>query len=170
MIIGITGYAGVGKDSFAMALEPHGYRRRSFADPLKAIAEEMYPWVRILNRVLGRERAKRWCPPVRRAYQRLGTAVREHLSRDVWAEHLLRDTPPNTVIADVRYANEAELITRHRGIIVKINRPGYGPVNGHHSETLEGIVPTYVVNNDGTLRDLSIYAHLFHDLVSRLHG
>jgi hypothetical protein len=111
MIVGIAGYAGAGKDTAAAALKALGFRQDSLAAPLKAMALDINPWIRIpgtkgtsggymdhlfvtlqsLFNVCGHdwEKAKRY-DGVRQFLQRLGTeGVRKHLGEDTWVNALV---------------------------------------------------------------------------------
>lgn len=112
MLIGLTGKARAGKDTVAARLvERHGFTRVAFADPLKAAALGLDPYVRVeddevgplreacgfqafhgssyyrLSRVVafaGWEAAK-GVREVRRTLQRFGQeAVRENVADDAW--------------------------------------------------------------------------------------
>jgi len=62
---------------------------------------------------------------------------------------------PNWAITDVRFPNEAKAIKDKGGIIVRIERPGFGPVNDHFSETaLDNYQFDYTINNDGDFEKL----------------
>jgi hypothetical protein len=49
------------------------------------------------------------------------------------------------VFADVRFPNEGDAIRALGGKIIRINRPGVGPVNGHTSETAMDNYPYDVI-------------------------
>ena len=112
---------------------------------------------------------------VRDLLQKLGTdAMREGLHQNVWVNALMADyTPtqvqwsdgpvggyedgpmPNWIITDTRFPNEAQAIKDKGGIVIKVQRPGVGPVNNHPSETaLKDYQFDYVINNNGSLEDL----------------
>jgi hypothetical protein len=60
---------------------------------------------------------------------------------------------PRLVITDVRFPNEAEEIKRRGGIIIRVVRDGYGPVNEHVSEVAyEG--QDILIENNGSIEDL----------------
>lgn len=183
MIIGIAGYAGAGKDTAAAALASlPGWRQDSLAAPLKAMALDLNPWIRIpgtkttggtymdhifttlqgLFETCGRdwERAKRY-EGVREFLQRLGTeGVRKHLGENVWADALyLRhitetnsvDGPSHTVVADVRFPNEALICDQ----LLLVIRPGVGPVNDHPSDAgLPHSLASHIIVNDGSIKEL----------------
>ena len=170
MIIALTGYAGAGKDTLAEAFISRGWVRYAFADPLKLLAEDLHPWLKLANKVLGRERAKRWLPPVRRAYQNLGAAARVRLHDSVWTDIVVNRIavePRNVIITDLRYANEACAVRDLGGYIILVTRRGVGPANSHESEKLEGITADYMVRNDGTVADLWDYVDLIPDTLRR---
>lgn len=182
MIIALTGYSGVGKDALAaMLVERDGFRRYAHADAVRELAFMLNP--RVPSKALGvgvssiRAEVNRWGwgqakvqePGVRAALQTLGESCREVLGEEVWVRALwhkvatdcgadwLNDRPTNwpMVITDVRYPNEAERARARGGLVVRITRPGVGPVNDHVSETAMDDYPVdATLNNNGTLDDL----------------
>ena len=50
-------------------------------------------------------------------------------------EYLTEVKKPNWIITDTRFVNEAEAIKQKGGIIIRVERPGYKPINDHPSET-----------------------------------
>jgi hypothetical protein len=112
---------------------------------------------------------------VRDLLQILGTeAMRDGLHTNVWVNALMadykmhpehfndiangRDTSdgyPNWIITDTRFPNEAQAIKDKGGMVIKVERPGVGPVNGHPSEdALKDYNFDYVIHNDGSINDL----------------
>jgi hypothetical protein len=112
---------------------------------------------------------------VRDLLQILGTeAMRDGLHKNVWVNALMADyTPtqvqwsqgpiggyedgplPNWIITDTRFPNEAQAIKDKGGLVIKVDRPGVGPVNGHPSEdALKDYNFDYVIHNDGSINDL----------------
>lgn len=143
-LVGMVGYAQAGKDTFAGYL---GYQRLAFADVLKAVAYGADPIVHVENGEcvrlrtvvdhLGWEVCKSEYPEVRRFLQLLGTeGGRDNLGPNVWVDAAFKDYNPRlpTVFTDVRFPNEIEAIKARGGIIVRIDRVGHVPVNGHVSE------------------------------------
>lgn len=168
-LVGLTGFAGSGKDTAAAGLVAAGWTRQAFADPVRAMALAIDPlveWdvfshnpVRLSLLVAKRGwHVSKQCPEVRRLLQVIGTdAVRVHLGEDAWVQAFdrARDRRADTVATDVRFPNEAHHIQRMGGIVIRIDRPGIGPVNGHESEILvDGVVTDAVVVNDGTPEQL----------------
>lgn len=174
-LVGLTGYASAGKDAAAEGLVAAGWMRQAFADPVRSMAlaidpiiaatigdrGDLFPYkgcLRLTTIVqnFGWDEAK-GITEVRQFLQRLGTdAVRVHLGADAWvrAFDLARDRRANTVAPDVRFPNEADHIQRMGGIVIRIDRPGVGPVNGHVSEAVDGLEVDATVVNDGTIDQL----------------
>ena len=181
VIIGLSGYARAGKDTFgAFLVENHGFERISFADGIRSVAYACNPMIsgvsvnrkakviklRTLVDTIGWERAKEWSG-VRQFLQHLGTeGGREILGENVWVDAALRRARPGGkyVVTDVRYPNEADAIKALGGRVLRIERPGYGPANGHVSETamdehdFDGLI-----RNDGSVHDLQRVAAWYGD-------
>ena len=169
-LVGLTGFSGAGKDVAAAGLVAAGWTRQAFADPVRSMALAIDPWVTcptfsyspVRLSLLVDERGwwyAKQAPDVREFLQRLGTdAVRAHLGDDAWVrafEHA-RDRlwPADIVAPDVRFDNEAAYIVRNGGMMIRIDRPGVGPVNTHASEDIGGIPVDEIVVNDGTPEQL----------------
>jgi hypothetical protein len=160
MIIGLSGYARVGKDTAGSILvNEFGFERIAFADKMKRLALMINPAVaEAVDHAGGSwDRAKEQ-PFVREYLQSLGTGARVALFDDVWIQAALADVQAgrNYVVTDVRFTNEAEAIKRFdRSAVVRIVRPGVGAVNGHVSEhQLDDYKFDVVVANDSTVEVL----------------
>lgn len=178
-LIGISGYARVGKDTLASFIVGHGYEQRSFAAPLKQMLYDLNPTVRLgrdardactgdyiyatiqeIVDSVGWEGAKT-DTEVRQLLQRLGTdAGRKNLGENVWVDALLNaPSAGRVVVADCRFPNEAQAIRDDGGIVIRLTRPGFGPVNAHVSETaLDTFWFDCVVQNNGAIGDLGTAA------------
>lgn len=172
MIVGLSGYARSGKDTFGgLLVQHHDFDRVAFADKLKDTLYDLDPdtWVELeddtpvftdsLRAVVdgyGWEWAKEHTG-CRALLQRLGVSVREHIGENTWVDAALQDVDPvaRTVITDVRFPNEADAIRERGGVLVRIRRPQTGAVNAHVSETaLDGYRFDYVIENSGTIDNL----------------
>lgn len=164
LLVGLVGYAQVGKDTAAAWLhDTLGYEHRAFAGPLRLLAERINP---ILNgepmtyrqalRIHGYEAAKLEVPGFREFLKDLGNGARDVVGEDVWINAAFRKMPRHTVFSDVRFLNEADAIRRRartRGgeaLLLRIVRPGHGPESDFEAE-VPRIPVDYIVDNSGSL-------------------
>ncbi len=170
MIIGLSGYAGSGKDEVAKILvKEYGFKRIAFADKVREILYELDPvvmvdvhykdiTVRDLVNDEGWDDAKK-NKEIRNLLQRLGVAVRNNLGLDAWVDAALKNVYLNehVVVTDVRFINEASKIKEIRGGLWRIKRPDVKAVNNHISETeLDGYKVDQIFYNKGSLEELNI--------------
>jgi cytidylate kinase len=166
MIIGLSGYAQVGKDTVAKILvEEYGYSRIAFADIIKTAVYRLNPIVTFdgmrlahLVDLEGWEVAKT-LPEIRRLLQVMGSEVgRDMIDPQIWIELTLHSTRPTdkVVISDVRFRNEAEEIKWRQGQVWRVSRIDKdAPVNLHRSETdLDSWSFDHYVSNNGTIDEL----------------
>lgn len=98
---------------------------------------------------------------VRRLLQKLGTeVVRESYGANAWVDVVARqindEQPERAVITDVRFDNEAEWLRSMDAPVVRITRPGVGPVNNHKSDAgISEHLVSVTVENDSTLEALA---------------
>jgi hypothetical protein len=171
MIIGLHGFAQSGKDSLAkIMVEDFGYTRIAFADILREAVYRLNPIVEanidvergvVVTRVqplidsIGWERAKVEYEEIRRLLQVMGTEVgRQLFYEDIWVDAALKDYDPQGkyVVTDMRFDNEVAAIEGRKGVLVKVKRPGVGPVNDHVSDRgLPDEVFDLILDNDSTL-------------------
>lgn len=168
VIIGICGYARAGKDTVADALvDQLGFVKRSFADGVRMDIWTLNPIVdpfgdtpiryQTVIGLWGYEAAKDRYPEIRRLLQVYGTDIRRTQDPDVWVNRLrewVSELPDGTrvVVPDVRFHNEVRAVD----YLIRVDRPGVGPVNGHVSDSLAGELPADdVILNDGTIESLS---------------
>ena len=169
MIIGLTGYAGSGKDTVAEILvREHGFTRYAFADKLREMAYAINPYLSHGESLqdcvgaIGWDKAKRTYPAVREFLQNLGVWHRDNIGVDFWVHQVFMqwdaDDYPKAVITDVRFPNEAHFIRKNFGQLWRVNRPGVGPVNGHISEQLD-LAADATIWNGGTVAQLMLKVH-----------
>lgn len=178
-LVGITGYATSGKDTFARSLALRGgFKVMGMSDALLEMAQVLNPLLQYddgqlfeFNRVvqaLGYTEAKK-IASVREYLQRLGTeAVRGVIGEDSWTRAAERKfvalltEGTNVAVTGIRFPNEAQMIKAFGGTIVKIIRDGTQPSNGHSSDTeLDKLPVDMVVFNNGSVDDLGIEASKF---------
>lgn len=144
-MIGITGKAGSGKDTFYKeVLAPLGYKRIAFADPVKSCAMFFYHPI-VVGLFAGRinigdfkfqETFKEVAnahyeyfgetksEKVRRQLQEIGTDIGRKIDPNIWVDIAIgyAENFPLAAFTDVRFPNEAEAIRKNGGKIIKIVR------------------------------------------------
>lgn len=183
-LIGLVGYAGAGKDAAAAGLVEIGWERIAFADPLREMALAIDPYIpchaSASSRLTGYVAAMGWLkakqhPEVRRLLQAIGTeAVRNIIGPNTWVDLASRKICASTksvVVTDVRFTNEAAMIRNLGGVLVRIARPGIGPVNNHTSDSLvnELTVDTEI-DNEGTVEELQARLRRLSEWVASVDG
>ena len=139
MIVGFVGFINSGKgtagDILANSL---GFKKESFAKPVKDVTSAMFGWNRdLLEGDTKESREFREAPDVfwskvmnrqftpREAMQKIGTEVgRDIFLDDFWIRHMERRLDPNLnyVITDVRFPNEINFIHYMGGKVFEIQR------------------------------------------------
>jgi len=154
IIIGLTGYAGAGKDTMGeVMVEHYGFHRLAFADAVRDMALALDPYLEIkggpgpfgtielyrlseyLEVCKGDWNEAKKHPEVRQTLQRLGTeCVRNILGDNQWIDVIERKIVPISlnhgrdrfVITDVRFPNEDDrLHTWFDAKLVRIHREGH---------------------------------------------
>jgi len=179
-LIAFVAGKGAGKSCAAAHLcRAHGYRRLSIGDPLKFALADIFGLSPV--QLWGDEKESPdayWGVSPRRLMQVVGSELfRDRLGElmpqighDVWArafERRLDLAGPSShiVVDDVRFENEAALIRRRGGILVRLERRPREPVDGHQSEAVGARISCdFVIDNNGSLKDL--HARL-NDLINR---
>lgn len=166
ILIGLTGKAGVGKDTAALYLNnTYDLHHYAFAAPLRRMVEALIGKCHWDDREW-KERTIDWIgKSPRQLLQTLGTEWgREQVNSELWvrkAEHVrqqlgsARFRCAGMVISDVRFPNEAEWLVAAGGILIELRRGSAAGVAAHVSEQhdLSRFVH-HVVENNGTRRDL----------------
>lgn len=164
MIYGITGTKGHGKDTLAKLIQKHNpdYRVLHFAGKLKNICREVYgltdpqltelehkeklfdqplnmdEYVVQLSEATGLSILSRGliAKNAREVMQFVGTEYVRSIQDSYWRDCVERELTGNCLVPDTRFINEAELIRRHGGKIIRVERMDL-PKNtdGHASET-----------------------------------
>jgi hypothetical protein len=169
MIIGLSGYAQTGKDTIANYLvENYGYKKISFADPIREALYRLNPKVAIADMVgvplravvdgLGWENVKVESEDTRELLQRMGTEVgRDMFGEDFWVNQAMQKAQhyDNVVFADVRFENEINAILAASGDVWRVLKPGVSAVNRHVSETaLDYYTFKREIHNLGSIEEL----------------
>lgn len=180
-IIGITGFAGVGKDSLAEGFQLQGYRQYSFAGPLKDGCAALFGIsLAIFNNPEYKEEVNYyWRVSPRQIAQFVGTEffrdqinkLLPDLEQSFWISRLEWELiqqyyypeEVKVVISDVRFQDELDWIVSKGGKIIHLTRPGRDGtvgISNHRSESsldyseLEAGVNYFSYLNDGSLADL----------------
>jgi len=173
VILGLISPAGGGKDTVAHYLKEYGYERVSLADEVR---KDMLELVDIPKEYLERYKDKQlrlvfgqWDEHVgyfsiRKFLQKYATdIIRERFDENYWIRRALLSACDHTqkaVVTDVRFQNEIDYIKAQGGLIVYIDRAGYGgKIKNHKSESLANDPNVkqkadLIINNLGTLEDL----------------
>lgn len=131
MLLGLSGKMRTGKNTAADYLcAQYGFRQVAFADPIKRLAMEYFQLTHAECYGQKTDRS-------RYVLQKIGEYFRE-LDEDVWCRYTLAHIPQgqSTVISDVRFPNEVEMIRQAGGKIYRLCRtlpPSFGA--DHISET-----------------------------------
>lgn len=181
MIIGITGLAGSGKDTFARLLveelEKRGRHARTaaFAAGVKeatvALLGDKYTIADLNNRGK-KDTFCVWSTTLREIMQDVGAYGRQ-IDPDFWIDRLFNESMwvhergDVLIVTDVRYDNEGEAIKNVGGVSVEIVREGAGlcgKAGQHPSEA--GLLPqfvSFVYSNNGSIEELRAKARLLLD-------
>lgn len=146
MIVGIAGLIGSGKDTIAdYLIRFKGFRRMSYAEPLKDAVSAIFGWDRELlegNTSYSREWRDQvdtwWSDRLnienltpRMVLQQWGTEVgRRAFHDDIWiasVENKLLTAKDNIVLSDCRFPNELKSIKRMGGLTIRVSR-GPNPI------------------------------------------
>lgn len=180
MLIGVHGVSRSGKDTCCEYLQDtYNFEIRSFGDKMREIAYETNPIVGCRSELtwdedikaeiheavpvyyadlidsIGYEAAKDQYPEVVSFLQRFATeGLRECVDNLFWVKLATRDLVSGQSYCwkDTRFPDEGDFIRSLGGFVIKIERPGYGPVNDHKADrSLEDYDFDFIINNNGSL-------------------
>lgn len=158
-VLGLVGYPRTGKDAIAEKLvEDHGFVRLAFGDSVKRLLMAIDPSYNNNLAVLEKRKAS-GIYETREKIQNLGQVLR-NFREDFWVDTIREEfmelpEDASVIITDIRYQNEFHFVKDVGGEVVGIERPGYGPVNGHESEVNTGVLLEHAgrtIINDGTIQ------------------
>ncbi len=170
-VIGLSGKAGSGKTTLAQEMKRHyGYKELNFADPLKDMArvlgfevdsqvekKRIHPFWKISSRhflqLWGTELCRRLLPDVIPQMSHIWIQCMQRRVEEFYDDYGNLTTP--LVIADVRFADEAQLVHKLGGTIIRIERKDNDQGLVHESEKgIPDCLVDHVLINDGTVHDL----------------
>jgi hypothetical protein len=177
MIIALTGAKGSGKDTVADLLiaqyqsQWKTVHRLAFADPIKRMVQHIFKLDNRTNEQYDKfkrstldvfDTDKIMCSVEgRHVVREIGMMMRNYNEKQFndYIEERLTSVAFTTnqvfVITDLRFDNEYTLLRRWGAKIIKVDRPGY-EYDGHITERgFDDHLVDYVINNDGTMNDLT---------------
>lgn len=167
-LIGLVGRKYSGKDTLGdYIVSSYNYNKIAFADPLKQACKEIFGFNDA--QLYGDQKEsidEYWNITPREVYQFVGTELFRNqmdnliksVGSDMWVKVLEKKILDNKttkfVITDVRFKNEAEMIKKNGGFLIKLKR-NTQKQDSHISETeLDEIKCDYEIINNGSLEDL----------------
>jgi len=149
-LIGITGFARSGKDTFFSCASSYldsineTSVRYAFADVLKSECDSLTREYAGISCFTSNDREKALIRPLLVAY---GTHLRRQLNPNCWIDRIREDVRlalnanHYVFITDVRFKNEAEWILSEGGSVINVCREGVGAANPDESEQSQLIKP-----------------------------
>lgn len=171
LLYGITGPARSGKDTIATLMPgilEYPCKIVKFASPIKKVLKELFEFTdeqlegdsKDLPDPRYEMQSGKFLTP-RHAMQRFGTEFARGCYPNIWVDACMREVLSNarkgvvSIITDLRFDNEAEMVRGLGGKIIKVERPGLQVLPGQHaSENGITLPPDAVLVNDGALQDL----------------
>lgn len=152
LLIGVSGYARSGKDTVSQTFIARGFTRVALADSLKkevarGLGTPFQEFVALLDGCADFKEAVR---PILVEWGRF----RRRQDPDYWIKIAAALMQGDTVVSDVRYANEAAFIRSLGGFVIGVTRPGIGPANTEEEESLAAFTADAVIANTGTVEEL----------------
>lgn len=160
MLIGLTGPAGVGKDTAGAILrEKFGFKTFAFAEPLKqAMAALGLP--EPVDRADKEKPVPGFSFTWRQAIQRLGTECVQGLDKNFWVVTLEKriEGYPLVVVTDVRFPHEAEWLNQQGGYLIGISGRATtitDVASKAHASESSNLSPDFTVDNAGSLEQFT---------------
>jgi len=180
-VVALCGYSRVGKDIAAARLLSSGYQLGSTGERVAELLREINPCLTLADhqRVvtvdalfaeLGYDGAKS-LPAVRTLMQDTGSAIKgcqpDFFIRVVLEHHRATHPGAGLVIVGVRSAAEVTAVRTAGGVVLRIHRPGVGPMGGHQNDRdLDLVLADADIVNDATIEVLH---DRVDDALVRLH-
>lgn len=167
MLIGVLGNKGHGKDTIADYIcEKYNYKKDAFANPLKEACRILF---NLSDEQLYGDQKEvvdpHWNVSPREILRHVGTEffrinidkLLPGIYNNFWVKCMEPRLDDNTIISDVRFQNEVNMIHEHGGVVIKVIR-SYEDSKSikslHVSEQLDDISFDFLIHNDSTLEEL----------------
>lgn len=133
--------------------------KSSFATKMKAICHDLYSWagLRDGDYYEAHPELKEQVIPLlgkspRQIYIEMGTSVGRSIYKDTWLQYVLKASCDFNIIADVRFANEADAILDAGGRVYKVHNPNVPVFNDVADTALDSYDKwSGIIVNDGDL-------------------
>lgn len=175
-LIGLCGVKRSGKDTAGYYfIDNHKYVKYAFADPFKKACKEIFMFNKDqIDGNLKESIDDRWNISSRKVFQRFGTEIFRDSLQDffpeidvcdkndfwiyrfkLWYNEQKKNNPNiKVVVTDVRFENEAGIIKKLGGKLIKINRSDINNEDTHISETsINNIKADYNIDNNSSISD-----------------
>jgi len=158
-VIGLLGRSRSGKDTVAniiMSNYPE-YTIVRLSAPLKQAATALY---HLTPEQLETDQKEipdpRWNKTPRQLIQSLTDHVMQNMGHDFFTKRLYDGLQPHQpiIIPDVRFAHDITEIMKHKGIVIKITRPG-NPIQHPFENHIDHLTGTHHLINDSTIENLA---------------
>ena len=159
MILALAGYSKVGKDTLCDQLQ--NFTQVAFADVLKQEVTMMLKAVGIEVDLWGADKEE-WRDTLVHWGRKRRSMDRDYWIKQLYLRHAETLNKGRACITDMRFLNEQRWVKSHDGLIIGIERPGYGPANEEEAFSIRELriqcpeIPWII--NDGTPRDLELQA------------
>ena len=187
-LIGMCGRKRSGKDTAGdYLIEKYNYVQYSFAGPLKRACKEIFMFSDQQTEGNDKEMFDdRWNITARKVFQIFGTEMfrqklgdffpeMEHIKENFWiyrfqlwyAEQKQKNPNVKVVVTDVRFPNEAKIVQKLGGRVIKVNRDTGMLLDNHSSEkNIDLIQGDITLENNGTLEEyyIKVDKALGHDI------
>lgn len=159
MLIGLVGKKFSGKDTVGKHLtQQYAFERVSFADRLKSHCQIRYGFKDSQLEATKDTIDERWGFTPRQTFKDTGMAYRK-IDPNYWSNQVEFDivtSDKDIVVTDVRFQNEADMISKNGGILLRIMRSDTEN-DDHISETsLDSINVYCIISNNDTIDSLNI--------------
>lgn len=167
LILGIAGMVGSGKTTVAgNFIQGHGFRKLSFADPIRAMMVALGVPMDVLTDTVRKEQPHpALCGKTpRHAMETLGTSWgRERIDPQIWLNLFkLRAAQCDLVICDdVRFQNEADAIKEAGGVVFRLVVPGREPRVNTDLMVRELTGVEDITNDIGVTKINDIYLYIY---------